>query len=115
MNLENIRKKIKKYNGNLKTKDEYVSIYGTISENKAPDSIIGYDFEDIICGYSDGYFEWKIEVKLDKLIRKENKINKKDTVKSRKKQRKKFKVKEREKRERRLQLDLNEFVKEYNN
>lgn len=115
MHIENIKKEIKKYNGKLEDSGEFIIIYGTIPENDVPESIIGYDFDDLVCEYKDGYFGWELEINKDKLIYKENKIKKKDIEHTREKQRKKFEVKKREKRERQLQQNLNEFIKEYNN
>lgn len=114
MNIKNIKKEIKKYNGTIDFKNDKVYIYGEINKNKIPKSILGYDFIDELVCYMEGKnVKWDLLISTDKLLRKEKQLTDKHQAKKQK-QKKKFEVKRIEKRERKIQQNLNEFIKEYN-
>lgn len=114
--LEEIKRRIAKYNGSIKFDDDFVVIYGNIKKSKKPDSLLGYVFDDKFdTKEENGFIKWKGKMKKDDLINKENNLKSSIDKNSEGKKRKKFKIKKREKRKRKTQVELNEFKKLYNN
>lgn len=112
--LEEVKKRIMKYNGNINFNNNIVEIYGKIKKNKKPDNLLGYTFDDKFNIKKEGDFiKWSGKIKKDDLIDRENKLKYSKNTEGDK--RKKFKVKKRKKKERRIQMELNEFRKGYNN